>query len=91
MIRGVVVGLDGSADSRAAAEWAAREAKRRFLPLELVHVWEPVPAPMALAQAPRRSSGGASVFSARWSRTSSCVTPDWTYRWSRSPADPPRC
>ncbi|MFE0456756.1 universal stress protein [Streptomyces sp. NPDC058914] len=50
MIRGVVVGLDGSADSRAAAEWAAREAKRRFLPLELVHVWEPVPAPMALAQ-----------------------------------------
>ncbi|MFI9749523.1 universal stress protein [Streptomyces collinus] len=50
MIRSVVVGLDGSASSRAAAEWAAREAKRRFLPLKLVHVWEPVPAPIALAQ-----------------------------------------
>lgn len=49
MVRSVVVGLDGSAESRAAAEWAAREAKRRFLPLELVHVWEAVPAPMALA------------------------------------------
>ncbi|MGP4047663.1 universal stress protein [Streptomyces sp. 2A115] len=49
MVRSVVVGLDGSAESRAAAEWAAREAKRRFLPLKLVHVWEAVPAPMALA------------------------------------------
>ncbi|GAA2649860.1 universal stress protein [Streptomyces vastus] len=49
MVRTVVVGLDGSAESRAAAEWAAREAKRRFLPLKLVHVWEAVPAPMALA------------------------------------------
>ncbi|MFF7790848.1 universal stress protein [Streptomyces sp. NPDC007991] len=50
MIRSVAVGLDGSAESRAAAEWAAREAKRRVLPLRLVHVWEPVPAPVALAQ-----------------------------------------
>ncbi|MFF4979138.1 universal stress protein [Streptomyces sp. NPDC001046] len=50
MGRRVVVGLDGSAESRAAAEWAAREAERRFLPLGLVHVWEPVPAPVALAR-----------------------------------------
>ncbi|MEU2266050.1 universal stress protein [Streptomyces olindensis] len=50
MIRSVVVGIDGSAESRAAAEWAAREAKRRFLPLKLVHVWEATPEPMALAQ-----------------------------------------
>lgn len=50
MIRSVVVGLDGSAESRAAAEWAAREAKRRFLPLKLVHVREAIPEPMALAQ-----------------------------------------
>ncbi|WP_329267855.1 universal stress protein [Streptomyces sp. NBC_01451] len=49
MVRSVVVGLDGSAESRAAAEWAAREAKRRFLPLRLVHVRETVPAPMTLA------------------------------------------
>ncbi|MEU0058754.1 universal stress protein [Streptomyces sp. NPDC006334] len=50
MMRGVVVGLDGSAESRAAAEWAAGEAKRRFLPLKLVHVVEVVLEPMALAQ-----------------------------------------
>ncbi|WPB88104.1 universal stress protein [Streptomyces malaysiensis] len=50
MIRSVVVGLDGSAESRAAVEWAAHEAKRRFLPLRLVHVWEPVHGSVALAQ-----------------------------------------
>ncbi len=44
----VTVGLDGSAESRAAAEWAAREAELRGLPLKVVHVWEPVP-PMAQA------------------------------------------
>ncbi|GHB89534.1 stress-inducible protein [Streptomyces umbrinus] len=49
MVRTVVAGLDGSPESRAAAEWAAREAKLRGLPLKLVHVWEPVPAPMAQA------------------------------------------
>ncbi|MGW1162363.1 universal stress protein [Streptomyces sp. NPDC002513] len=50
MSRPVTVGLDGSSESRAAAEWAAREATLRGLPLRLVHVWEPVPDP--LAQAP---------------------------------------
>ncbi|MDX2760367.1 universal stress protein [Streptomyces sp. ME08-AFT2] len=49
MSRNVTVGLDGSTESRAAAEWAAREAKLRGLPLRLVHVWEPVPEPMAQA------------------------------------------
>ncbi|EFL29912.1 stress-inducible protein [Streptomyces viridochromogenes DSM 40736] len=49
MFRSVLVGLDGSSESRAAAEWAAREAKLRGLPLRLVHVWEPVPEPMAQA------------------------------------------
>ncbi|MFI8071675.1 universal stress protein [Streptomyces sp. NPDC086033] len=49
MTRTVTVGLDGSAESRAAAEWAAREAQLLGLPLRLVHVWEPVPAPMAQA------------------------------------------
>ncbi|MFF3336544.1 universal stress protein [Streptomyces sp. NPDC002888] len=49
MSRNVTVGLDGSPESRAAAEWAAREAKLRGLPLRLVHVWEPVPEPMAQA------------------------------------------
>ncbi|GAA3775856.1 universal stress protein [Streptomyces chiangmaiensis] len=49
MTRTVTVGLDGSPESRAAAEWAAREAELLELPLKLVHVWEPVPAPMAQA------------------------------------------
>lgn len=49
MTRTVTAGLDGSAESRAAAEWAAREAKLRGLPLRIVHVWEPVPDPMAQA------------------------------------------
>ncbi|MFE4418003.1 universal stress protein [Streptomyces sp. NPDC056817] len=50
MPRTVIVGLDGSPESRAAAEWAAREAKLLGLPVRLVHVWEPAPEP--LAQAP---------------------------------------
>lgn len=49
MGRTVVVGLDGSAESRAAAEWAAAEAELRGLPLRVVHVWEPVPEPLAVA------------------------------------------
>ncbi|WP_405551601.1 universal stress protein [Streptomyces sp. NBC_01171] len=50
MPRTVTAGLDGSAESRAAVEWAAREAVLRGLPLRLVQVWEPLPDP--LAQAP---------------------------------------
>ncbi|MET7479384.1 universal stress protein [Streptomyces sp. NPDC005648] len=49
MTRTVTVGLDGSPESRAAAEWAAREAQLLALPLKLVQVWEPVPSPMAQA------------------------------------------
>ncbi|MBC2904160.1 universal stress protein [Streptomyces cupreus] len=50
MDRTVVAGLDGSPESRAAAEWAAREAKLLGLPLKIVQVWEPVPD--HLVQAP---------------------------------------
>ncbi|HEY8983221.1 MAG TPA: universal stress protein [Streptomyces sp.] len=35
----VVVGVDGSDESMAAAHWAAREAVRRGRPLRLVHAW----------------------------------------------------
>ncbi|MFF6994311.1 universal stress protein [Streptomyces sp. NPDC008313] len=45
----IIVGLDGSTESRAAAEWAAREAELRGLAVRLVHVWQPVPEPMAQA------------------------------------------
>ncbi|MFF5406784.1 universal stress protein [Streptomyces misionensis] len=49
MPRTIIVGLDGSPESRAAAEWAAHEAEPRGLPVKLVQAWEPVPAPMAEA------------------------------------------
>ncbi|EPH46475.1 universal stress protein [Streptomyces aurantiacus] len=44
----VVAGFDGSPESQAAAEWAAREAGLLGAELKLVSVWQPVP----LAYAP---------------------------------------
>ncbi|NML54124.1 universal stress protein [Streptomyces sp. R302] len=38
--RTVIAAVDGSAESRAAAQWAAREALLRGLPLHLVHAWQ---------------------------------------------------
>ncbi|MGW3206071.1 universal stress protein [Streptomyces sp. NPDC001135] len=49
MARTITVGLDDSPESRAAAEWAAREARLRALPLKILHVFEPVPVPVAQA------------------------------------------
>ncbi|MFG3015926.1 universal stress protein [Streptomyces cinerochromogenes] len=51
----VTVGLDDSPESRAAAEWAAREALLRGLPLRIVHVEEP--APRSLARSPLWNPG----------------------------------
>ncbi|MEU5985154.1 universal stress protein [Streptomyces sp. NPDC047434] len=48
MSREIVAGVDGSPESLAAADWAAREAHRRGLPLRLVHAWrwEPLDIPL---------------------------------------------
>ncbi|MGV9356257.1 universal stress protein [Streptomyces misionensis] len=43
MARTISVGLDGSPESRAAAEWAAREAELRAGALRIVHVAEAPP------------------------------------------------
>ncbi|MGW1893195.1 universal stress protein [Streptomyces sp. NPDC002004] len=57
MTRRIVAGLDGSAESIAAADWAARAALRRRLPLRLVHAWEGLPddepTTLPALQAPR--------------------------------------
>ncbi|MEV5988576.1 universal stress protein [Streptomyces sp. NPDC052051] len=50
MPRTITVGLDGSPESRSAAEWAAREATLRGLPVKLVQAWEPMSEPVALVQ-----------------------------------------
>ncbi|WP_416956179.1 universal stress protein [Streptomyces sp. Agncl-13] len=66
MLPPVIAGVDGSAESLAAADWAAREAARRDLPLRLVHVWnwhprqedgEPVTAAMGVPPTPLRQWG----------------------------------
>ncbi|MFI2721946.1 universal stress protein [Streptomyces collinus] len=80
MSRTVTVGLDGSRESLAAAEWAAREAKLRELPLRLVNVWEPVPEPMA--QAPLL---GAET-QAHWSERSEMGVPP-AEGWGRIPRE----
>ncbi|MGY5051532.1 universal stress protein [Streptomyces sp. 900105755] len=47
MTGNVTAGVDGSPESRAAADWAAHEARLRTLPLKILHVCEPVPGDRA--------------------------------------------
>ncbi len=55
----VVVGVDGSAHSRQAAEWAAAEAAGRHAPLRLVFAYQlPVAGYAAYSMAPVRSRAG---------------------------------
>ncbi|MFD5626565.1 universal stress protein [Streptomyces sp. NPDC127072] len=55
MLRNITVGLDGSPESLAAVDWAAREAQLRDMPLRLVHALQRQPrgnAPLPGAPAP---------------------------------------
>ncbi|MEU8619580.1 universal stress protein [Streptomyces sp. NPDC048623] len=52
MSREIVAGVDGSPESLAAADWAAREATHRDLPLRLVHAWRWEPLDLPLVQDP---------------------------------------
>lgn len=54
MTRSIVVGLDGTEQAKAAAEWAAEEALLRGAGVHLVYAKEPVPEAM-LSVAPRES------------------------------------
>lgn len=50
MSREIVAGVDGSPESIAAADWAAREALHRGLPLRLAHAWRWEPLDIPLVQ-----------------------------------------
>lgn len=49
---GIVVGVDGSADSDGAVDWATREALLRDLPVTLMHVVKPVVADWPMGSVP---------------------------------------
>ncbi|MEU8436127.1 universal stress protein [Streptomyces sp. NPDC029216] len=50
MKRTLVVGVDGSPESRAAADWAAREAVRRDMHVHVVHAWQWQPLALPVVQ-----------------------------------------
>lgn len=84
MPRTVTVGLDGSPESRVAADWAAREAKLRGLPLKLVNVWEPAPTPIAQAPCSARKPVSSGVNTYRVKRPGNCGRPTQRSRCSSS-------
>ncbi|MFI9803486.1 universal stress protein [Streptomyces sp. NPDC052301] len=47
MTRPITAGVDGTEESVAALDWAAREAVRRGLPLRVVHAWRYAESPAA--------------------------------------------
>ncbi|SFD46070.1 universal stress protein [Streptomyces aidingensis] len=56
MAGAVAAGVDGSRESRAAADWAAREAVRREVPLRLVNCWG-LASPLASLRAGAEPAG----------------------------------
>ncbi|MFF9064247.1 universal stress protein [Streptomyces sp. NPDC014891] len=67
MSREIVAGVDGSPESLAAADWAAREALHRDLPLRLAHAWrwEPLDLPLLQDRASQERVADALLSDAR--------------------------
>ncbi|GAA2439630.1 universal stress protein [Streptomyces lavendulocolor] len=61
MTRAVVAGVDGSAESLAAVDWAAREAVVRGVPLHVVHawLWQPLDVPVVQDRETQAASADA--------------------------------
>ncbi|MEV6250095.1 universal stress protein [Streptomyces sp. NPDC051742] len=62
MSREIVAGVDGSPESLAAADWAAREALNRGLPLRLAHAWRWEPLDLPLVQDRTAQEDGADAI-----------------------------
>ncbi|GGT07303.1 universal stress protein [Streptomyces kurssanovii] len=67
MTRAITVGVDGSAESLAAAEWAAREAALRKVPLRIVHawLWQPLDVPVVQDKETQDKSANAVIREAQ--------------------------
>lgn len=76
---GVVVGVDGSPATHGAVAWAAREAARRHLPLDLVQVLPPSERPHDETRSP---SGRAHALLEQARHAAHAVAPDLPVRLS---------
>ncbi|MGW7359241.1 universal stress protein [Streptomyces sp. NPDC054802] len=67
MSRAIAVGVDGSEESLAAADWAAREAALREVPLRIVHawLWQPLDVPVVQDRQTQAEAADAVLREAR--------------------------
>ena len=65
LTRAIVVGLDGSASSKAALRWAVTQSRMTGLPLRVVHAWQVTPAAAAVARSDAGECSKAAAADAR--------------------------